>query len=143
MGSRYPRDLDGLNAIGHGHLPGLLGIRVTHVGDGVLTVEFEVRRELLAPNGFLHGGSVVALADTAAGYGCLTQMPEGAEGFTTLELKTNLLGTAREGRVRAEARAVHLGKTTQVWDVPCYADGGEKPIALFRCTQMILWPRAK
>jgi uncharacterized protein (TIGR00369 family) len=135
-------DLASFNARGAGHLPGLLGIRVTEVSEGLVRVEFTVRQELMAPNGYLHAGSVVSLADTAAGYATIAHLPEGAEGFTTMELKSNLLGTARSGVVRAEARAVHLGRSTQVWDATCMAEGAERPIALFRCTQMVLWPKA-
>ena len=100
-----------------------------------------VRREVMAPNGFLHAASVVALADTSCGYGCVAHLPEGASGFTTVELKANFLGTAREGAIACLARAVHLGRTTQVWDAEVSLEGTEKRIALFRCTQMVLWPK--
>jgi uncharacterized protein (TIGR00369 family) len=93
----------------------------------------------MAPNGFLHAGSVLSLADTAAGYGCVAHLPEGAKGFTTLETKSNHLGTAREGTIACVARATHLGKSTQVWDVEVFDRAGGKIIALFRCTQMILY----
>jgi uncharacterized protein (TIGR00369 family) len=92
----------------------------------------------LAPHGFLHAGAVVTLADTAAGYGCFASLPEGATGFTTIELKSNFLGTAREGRIACEARRVHNGRTTQVWDATVTHEG--KTIALFRCTQFLLYP---
>lgn len=123
------------------HLPAHLGIVVTQVHTGALRAEFQVRRSLLAPNGYLHAGSVVSLADTCAGYGCLANLPDGAIGFTTLELKSNHLGTAREGTVECVAKAFHLGKTTQVWDAVVTNKGSEKTIALFRCTQMILYPK--
>ncbi len=126
---------------GRGYLPSLMGMRAVEVGEGSFVIELDVRPDLMAPNGFLHAGTVVSLADTAAGYGCIANLPEGAESFTTVELKANLLGTARAGTLRAVARAVHLGRTTQVWDANVYANGGERPIALFRCTQMILWPK--
>jgi uncharacterized protein (TIGR00369 family) len=109
----------------------------------LLVAELDVRRELLAPNGFLHAATIVALADTACGYGCIAHLPKGAENFTTVELKTNFLGTARDGTLACVARPAHLGKTTQVWDavVSRHADG--KAIALFRCTQLILGPKDK
>ena len=95
---------------------------------------------LVAPNGYLHAGTVVALADTSAGYGCMAHLPEGARGFTTIELKSNHMGTAREGTIVATATPAHLGRTTQVWDsVVTHAETG-KTIALFRCTQLILYP---
>ena len=96
-----------------------------------------VRSDLLAPNGFLHAGAVVALADTACGYGCFASLPEGGTGFTTIELKTNFLGTAREGTLECGASRVHAGRTTQVWDAA--VRDGAKTIALFRCTQLILY----
>lgn len=106
-----------------------------------LRAEFQVQRSLLAPNGYLHAGSVVALADTCTGYGCFANLPDGATGFTTLELKSNHLGTAREGIVACIAKAVHLGKTTQVWDAIVTNKGSGKTIAIFRCTQMILYAK--
>ena len=95
----------------------------------------------MAPNGFLHAASVIALADTSCGYGCVAHLPQGANGFTTLELKANFLGTAREGAIACRATPVHLGRTTQVWDAEVTHEGTEAKIALFRCTQMVLWPK--
>lgn len=125
-----------------GHLPGHLGIVVTHAGTGELRAELPVRPELMAPNGFLHAGSVVTLADTASGYGCVANLPPEATGFTTIELKSNHLGTAREGTIECVATAVHLGKTTQVWDAVVKHRETGRTIALFRCTQMVLYGRS-
>lgn len=102
---------------------------------------FTVSKRHMASNGFLHAASVVALVDTACGYGCVASLPEGASGFTTIELKANFLGTAREGVVACEARMVHGGRTTQLWDAEVRHEDSGKVIALFRCTQSILWPR--
>jgi len=93
----------------------------------------------MAPNGFLHAGTIVTLADTSCGYGCVASVPQGATGFTTIELKSNHLGTAREGHVDCVATAVHLGRTTQVWDAVVTHRESGKTIALFRCTQMVLY----
>ena len=98
-----------------------------------------VRREVMAPNGFLHAASVIALADTSCGYGCVASLPEGAKGFTTIELKSNFLGTARDGDIACRATPVHLGRTTQVWDAVVTNEASGARIALFRCTQMVLW----
>jgi uncharacterized protein (TIGR00369 family) len=95
----------------------------------------------MAPNGFLHAGTVVTLADTCAGYGCVVNLPPAATGFTTIELKSNHLGTAKEGTIIASAKPVHLGKTTQVWDTIVTRRDSGKTIALFRCTQMILYAK--
>ncbi len=129
------------NEIGSGNLPGHLGIVITQVEGSEVHGELPVRTELMAPNGFLHAGSIVTLADTCAGYGCVAHLPPGASGFTTVELKSNHLGTAREGTVSCVARAVHLGKTTQVWDAVVKHKDSGKTLALFRCTQMVLYPK--
>lgn len=130
-----------LNRFGMDTLPGHLGVIVTDISPGTVTAQFQVKTCLLAPNGYLHAGSVVSLADTCAGYGCYTNLPEGATGFTTIELKSNHLGTAREGTVECVANAVHLGNTTQVWDATVTHKASGKSIAVFRCTQMILYAK--
>ena len=129
------------NNRGAGYLPGLLGIVITHVGKSELRSELKVNKSLMAPNDYLHAGTVVALADTSAGYGCAANLPEGATGFTTIELKSNHLGTAREGTINCVAKAVHLGKTTQVWDAVITHGESGKTVALFRCTQMVLYAK--
>lgn len=129
-----------LSSRGEGKLPGHLGLKIEAVGAGLMRGSFEVAEHHLAPNGYLHAGSVVTLADTACGYGCFVNRPDGAENFTTIELKSNFVGTARSGRVEVEAKLLHGGRTTQVWDATVSAGG--KPIAYFRCTQMLLYPRA-
>ena len=128
------------NKRGEGHLPGYLGIVVTDVGVGRVRAELEIKPFLMAPNGYLHAGSVVTLADTASGYGCVANLPDGASGFTTIELKSNHVGTAREGIIDCIATAVHMGATTQVWDAVVTRRDTSKVIAMFRCTQMILYP---
>jgi 1,4-dihydroxy-2-naphthoyl-CoA hydrolase len=126
------------NRLSPGSLPGLLGIQILDVGQGRLKAQLEVRKDLHAPNGFLHAGTVVTLADTACGYGCSAHLPSTAKGFTTIELKSNHLGTALDGVIEVEARATHLGRTTHVWDAEVRHQQTGKTIALFRCTQMIL-----
>jgi uncharacterized protein (TIGR00369 family) len=141
MALRPEFTLDAANRRGDGRLPGLMGFRVVGIDEGRVDAELDVRPDLVAPNGYLHAATVVALADTACGYGCLAHLPDGATGFTTIELKANFLGTAREGTIATTARVVHLGRTTQVWDATVIRKDGERPIALFRCTQMILYAR--
>lgn len=132
---------ESMNKFGSTSLPGFLGIEITRVGDGEVAARLPVKPHHLAPNGFLHAGSVIALADTAAGYACAANLPEGANSFTTIELKSNHLGTARDGAIACVAKAAHLGKTTQVWDVLVTNEANGKTIAMFRCTQMILYPK--
>jgi len=141
MALRAEFTLELANLRGDGHLPGLLGLRFTQLAEGRLDAELDLRSELLAPNGYLHAATVVGLADTACGYACLAHLPEGAQNFTTVELKTNFLGTAREGTIAATAYAAHLGSSTQVWDAVVTRKANGRTIALFRCTQMILYPK--
>ena len=129
-----------LNGWSTGMLPGLVGIKVATVEAGRLTSHLPVRGELLAPNGYLHAATVVALADTSCGYGTMASLPEGANGFTTVELKSNFFGTVLEGAIECEAWLVHGGRRTQVWDARVIDRATQKVIALFRCTQLILYP---
>ena len=128
------------HAFGKGHLPELVGLEILEAGPERLVGRLPVRPELLAPNGFLHAASIIALADTLAGYATLLNLPDGAEGFTTLELKANFLGTARGGAILGEATPSHRGRSTQVWDATVTLEESGKTIALFRCSQMILRP---
>ena len=133
--------IDQLNARSQGYLPGLIGIEFLTMEPGRLTSRLALRPELLAPNGYLHAAVIIALADTACGYGTFTDLPEGANNFTTIELKSNFLGTAREGVIACTATRIHSGRTTQVWDAEVIDEASGKTIALFRCTQLILYPR--
>jgi len=133
--------LDELNARGEGLLVGLLGIRFTAAEGTRLRSRLELRREHFASNGYLHAATVIALADTTCGYGTILNRPEGIENFTTIELKANFLGTAREGAIECEAHLVHGGRRTQVWDATVRDETTGATIALFRCTQMLLPPR--
>ncbi len=131
-----------LNEVQMEYLPGNLGIEWTYSEHGIVRGCMTVTKGHLASTGYLHAAAVVALADSAAGYGCLSALPAGADGFTTVELKANFLGTARSNIVLCEARLVHAGRTTQVWDATVTVEETSKVIALFRCTQMILYPKA-
>lgn len=133
---------DQMNASQAGSLPGLLEFRWIEAGKGLVRGCFEITARHFSPHGLLHGATIVALADTACGFGCLASLPEGASGFATGELKINFIGTARQGMVSCDARLVHGGRTTQVWDAEISSEATGKTIALFRCTQMLLYPPA-
>ena len=141
MALRENYSLEALQARGKGCFPGYVGLEVTGYGEGFMLLQFTITPQHLAPNGFLHAGSIVTLADTACGYGCAAHLPDGAQNFTTIELKSNHLSTARDGTICVEAKAVHLGRTTHVWDATVTHKESGKTLALFRCTQMILWPK--
>ena len=131
-------NVETLNGWASGTLPGLIGVEITAVEAGLVEARIQIRPDHLAPNGYLHAATVVALADTAAGYGTLASLPEGAAGFTTIELKANYVGTAREGEITCRTTLEHGGKRTQVWDADISREDGKR-IALFRCTQTILY----
>jgi len=133
--------LDELNKRGAETLPGLIGLEILEADETRISSRLDLREELMAPNGYLHAATVVALADTSCGYGTFVNLPEGAESFTTIELKSNFVGTKQDGAIACRAELVHGGRTTQVWDATVSDEEGGKPIALFRCTQMILYPR--
>ncbi|AUT48547.1 PaaI family thioesterase [Achromobacter sp. AONIH1] len=121
-----------------GTLPDTFGLRPLRIADGRMTMEMTLAPWMMAPNGYLHAATQVLLADTCAGYATLAHLPEGAKGFTTLELKSNFLGTAKEGVLSVEAVAEHLGRSTQVWSATV-VDGKGRRLSLFRCSQIILW----
>jgi 1,4-dihydroxy-2-naphthoyl-CoA hydrolase len=122
-------------------LPGHLGLEFTETRPGFIRGRMDIKPHHLAPNGYLHAASVIALADSACGKGCVASLPEGAASFTTIELKANFLGTALEGGIFVEARLAHGGRTTQVWDATVAREPDQKQIALFRCTQLIVYPK--
>lgn len=130
-----------LRHAGADKLPGHMGLELVEIGEGAAVMRCEIQPFHSAPNGFLHAGTVITLADTCAGYGCVGNWPEGASGFTTIELKVNFLGTLLEGTLLATANMVHGGRTTQVWDVLVSDEATSRELAVFRCTQMILYPR--
>ena len=128
-------------ARGADNLPGLVGIVFEKVEPTEVVARVAIREALMAPNGYLHAGTVVTLADTCCGYGTVAALPDGAEGFTTIELKSNFFGSAWEGSLVCVARPLHQGRSTQVWDAVVTPEGSQKPIAQFRCTQIVLWPK--
>jgi 1,4-dihydroxy-2-naphthoyl-CoA hydrolase len=140
LSAKLPQSIAEWNAAGAAYLPGHLGMRFEAVEPQEVVATLEVCRALEAWNGYLHAGSVVALADTCCGYGTLRSLPAGATGFTTIELKSNFFGSTRERAIVCIARPLHQGRTTQVWDAAVSVAGDPKPIARFRNTQLILWP---
>ncbi|MEO0363346.1 MAG: PaaI family thioesterase [Pseudomonadota bacterium] len=141
MRIEIPETLDEWNARGADFLPGHLGLVFDKVDADEVVGRFEVRQPLQSWNGFLHAGAVVTLADTCCGYGTLKNLPDDANGFTTIDLNSNFLGTALEGEVVCSATPLHLGRTTQVWDASVVSAATGRRMAQFRCAQMILRPK--
>ena len=131
-----------LNRANEGKLPGHLGLVITDVEPGRVVGRFEVRPDLVAHIGFLLAGAVLSVADILCAYGVSTVWPEGADGFTTAEVKCNFMGTLTEGAVVVSASLLHGGRTTKVWDAAVEDEATGRLMAVFRCTQIILYPRA-
>ena len=122
-----------------GRLPGLFGIELVTIEPGQCEARMPLREEFMAPNDFLHAGTVIALADSTCGMGCIASMPDGMAGFTTVELKTNFVRTAKSpDGLACTARMVHGGRKTQVWDAVVSRESDGRDLALFRCTQFLL-----
>ncbi len=131
-----------LNHANEGKLPEHLGLRVTEVADGRVVGRFAVRQDLVAHTGYLLAGCLLSVADILCAYGVDTVWPEGANGFTTVEVKCNFIGTLLEGEVECVAELLHGGRSTQIWDATLTNAATGKRLAVFRCTQMILYPRS-
>lgn len=130
---------DHFNEASVGRLPGMFGLDVLRVEPGEIEARLELRPEFMAPNGYLHAGTVVSMADTCCGYGCIASLPEGKMGFTTSELKSNFLRSAGpDDALLCLAQLAHGGRTTQVWDATVRRETDGKVLALFRCTQYLL-----
>lgn len=131
-----PQEADALCT---GTLPGLIGMSFTALEPGRVTARLEVRPDLLALNGYLHGSTVTALAETACGYGtALGLPPDRRDRFATIDLSCSFTGTARDGWIACEATCPHAGRTTQVWDARVWRESDGRAIALFRLTQLLL-----
>ena len=119
----------------------LLGIEILH-DEPEPRGRFTVRHDLIAGTGYLWAPVVVALADALCAFGVSRHWPDGAVSFTTVESKSNFVGSAREGHVvTGSSRAMHLGRTTQVWDASVVNETTGQPMAAYRCTQLLLYER--
>lgn len=141
MAIDVPKTIDEWNARGAGHLPGHLQLQMLKVEANEVIARLQVTEKHMTWHGFLHAGTAVSLADTCCGYGALCALPDGAESFSTVDLSSSHVGTAREGNIICTAKPVHLGRTTQVWEASVTRDNDHRMISKFRCTQLILWPR--
>jgi len=131
-----------LNEFARSRHPGLVGVHVTACDPDRVVGRLEVTAPLVAGTGYLWAPVIVTLADWLCACGMDPNLPPGAS-FTTIELKANFLGTVGEGGwIRGTAVPKHRGRTTHVWDVSVEDEASSKAIALFRCTQMILLPKA-
>lgn len=125
-------------------LPAQLGLELSEASYGQARVRLSVDARHLAPTGRVHSGTLVTLADTACGYGCLASLPTGQDTFATIDLMTHLVGASRPGeQIEATANLRHAGRTTQIWDATVRAESDPlRLIAHFRCTQLLMATRS-
>jgi 1,4-dihydroxy-2-naphthoyl-CoA hydrolase len=122
-------------------VPGQLGCVFDHSAGDLVVGHIDVTKNLIAGTGFLFAPAIIALADTCAAIGCGNNIPENSS-FTTIELKSNFLSSARVGEtVVCRCTPIHLGRQTHVWDATVTNATTGRVMALFRCTQMVLPPR--
>jgi 1,4-dihydroxy-2-naphthoyl-CoA hydrolase len=119
-----------------GTFPGDLGIELTEITDQHVRGRMTIDRRHLHPMGYVHGGAWVAFADTVAAWGTMRHLPS-ERGFTTVELKMNLISSAAAGdELTALGTPLHVGSRTQVWQVQVFRS--ERLAASFTCTQIVL-----
>lgn len=138
---RSPISSEKLNLFNSYGLIGALGITVTDVDNEKTLGYLEIDQRHMAPNGYLHAGTVLSLADTLCGIGCQLSLPQDASTFTTIEIKSNFFSTAVAGKILGTARALHRGRSTQVWDCTVTSEVTGKIMSEFRCTQLVVYPR--
>ena len=137
MGSTNPEITPALSAERlAGTFPGDLGIELIEISDEHVRGRMLVDRRHLHPMGYVHAGAWTTLADTVAAWGALRHLPAG-RGFTTVELKVNVLASAGAGdELHAVGEPLHVGSRTHVWQVRVFR--GERLAANFVCTQLVL-----
>ncbi len=116
-----------------------LGISIKLINNSEICSEFAIKEHHIAPNGFLHIGSIITLADASCSHGCIANLPSNAKGFKTIELKSNHLDTTNTGHLCCVATATHLEPNKQVWNAIITHRESGKTIAIFQCVQMVLY----
>ena len=134
--------MDALERLKREMLPfaALLGVEFVSAAPDRIVAELIVREDLCTRPAVLHGGAIMAFADTLGGVGTMLSLPEGA-GTTTIESKTNFIAAAPVGtRLTAEATPLHRGRRTMVWQTRISTAEG-RLVALVTQTQLVLEPR--
>jgi len=129
-------DLKAIEEAQRGTLSEILGIRYVEASPERIVAELTIRDDLRTVGGALHGGTLMALADTVGATATFVNLPPGAS-TTTLESKTNFFAAGRNGTVRAEATPLHRGRTTMVWQTRV-TDPSGRLLSLTIQTQMVL-----
>jgi uncharacterized protein (TIGR00369 family) len=134
-------DIAHLEKINEEYFAGLLGIRMTEVSKDKLVARVEVRRELCNPSGVMHGGAIMAFADTLGAVATIVNLQPGYT-TTTIESKTNFIAAAKEGTVvLGECTPIHRGKRLMTWTTRVLSEDGSKLLAVVTQTQIVLEPR--
>ncbi len=116
----------------------MIGVRLDSFAKDRIVARLEVKPELCNPMGTLHGGALISIADTLGAVGAFANLPNGANGTTTLESKTNFLGPAKSGEtVIATCTPIHIGRRTSIWQTEVTTEAGRK-VGLITQTQMVL-----
>lgn len=131
--------LEMANDHSQGHLSDVLGLEFLDLSPQKIRSRMSITQKHRSPTGYLHAAAIIAMADTTCGCGTHINLPKGTNGFTTLELKSNFLGTLKDGELFCEAVPEHIGRTSQIWSATVTSSEGKR-IALFRCSQIILYP---
>jgi len=129
-------DLEAMNQRVAKGLPGLLGIRFVEATLDRLVAELDVRDEIMTGNGRVHGGALMAFADTVGAYATVVNLPPNT-WTTTLESKTNFMSPGNGSVLRAEATPLHKGRSTMVWQTRITDQAG-RLVSLTTQTQMVL-----
>jgi len=137
---KSPITIEGLTEVNKNAAVSYLGIEFREVGDDFLTARVPVNRSTCQPYGLLHGGVAVVLAETlgstGAGYAC-----EPGHKVVGLDINANHIKGSTSGWVTGTARAVHIGRSTQVWQIDLRNDAGELT-CVSRITMAVLQPKA-
>jgi 1,4-dihydroxy-2-naphthoyl-CoA hydrolase len=133
--------IENLQKSTQGLFPGVMGIRFIHASADEIRAEMEVTRAMCTLPGRMHGGAIMAFADTLGAYGTVLSLPDGA-GTTTVESKTNFFSSGVEGgKVLGTTTPLHRGRSTMVWQTRVERDDG-RLVAVVTQTQIVL-PRTK
>ena len=132
-------DLDEMNAFGKDCMVGYLDIVLEEIGDDFIRATMPVDHRTKQPMGILHGGASVVLAETLGSIASYLSL-DGGRYSVGLEIKANHIKSASSGRVEGRVKPVHLGKTTQVWDIDIKDEAGALTCTS-RITMMVLAPR--
>ncbi|HET7299401.1 MAG TPA: hotdog fold thioesterase [Oleiagrimonas sp.] len=134
---KQPPDLERLNASSRHTLMDALDIRFNACGDDWLSATMPVDARTHQPFGLLHGGASVALAETVGSTAALLTLDTEHELAVGLDINANHLRGVREGRVTGTARALHLGRSTQVWEIRI-ADADDQLVSIARLTMAVV-----